>query len=84
MPAPTILYAIEWYPYRGAEKRMAYAMQPAAHELVAALRGSGVTDIECAPARGQSGRHAAIEAPVDEPLTGAAADRIRDQLRRGE
>ena len=82
--APEILYKITWK-FDGLPERTALAAYTAADEIRRALlnRSHGVlVSVTVAPAAAPTGRHSAPPPPVDEPLTGAAADRVRDRLRR--
>jgi len=79
--APGIMYEITWTKPDGTGGGRATAMLKAAVQLRNALRADGWKAVWVTPAEAATGRHAAPAPPVDEPVTGAAADRLRDRLR---
>jgi hypothetical protein len=79
--APEVLYKITWK-FDGLPERTALATYAAANEIrIAFLNHSHGVTVSLVPAEATTGRHSAPPVPVDEPLTGAAADRVRDRLR---
>ena len=79
---PEALYKITWK-FSDEEEQSALANHDACMQLARVLEPAGAVVNRVAWSTGSAqGRHAAPDAPVDEPLYGAAADRVRDQLAR--
>lgn len=80
---PEVLYRVTWMSSNG-ELRSVTAPRKTASEVAAALRATMMYErhgVSVAPATVTQGRHASPQPPVDEPLTGAAAEAPWDHYR---
>lgn len=77
MSVPQILYRLHWTDADG-EQYTVHGVHAAVSALEAVLVDAGATSIQIDVPERRQGRH--VRTPVDEPLYGAAADRVRDEL----
>lgn len=81
MSVPQILYRLHWTDADG-EQYTVHGVHAAVSALEAVLVDAGATRIQIDVPERRQGRH--VRTPVDEPLYGAAADRVRDELDAGD